>query len=152
MLTWFWRSYDGLLDQAVALLPGVSRSGATITAGSGTSSFTASALGVNYSLNEVMAAGSSSTIAQYITSLSCTNNSVAVPGLTTLGQSFTPVAGDNYVCTIYNTPAPTIRTAAARSQVGQWERRSLMGVPFFQEWFRKSPGSEFFRFRAIQYL
>lgn len=93
--------------------------GTIVTPSTGTSSYTASSLGVSYNLTEVMAGGSSSTLAQYLTSLSCTNNSVAVPGLTSLGQSFTPVAGDNYACTISNTPAPTIRVTKALTASGR---------------------------------
>ena len=104
-------------------------SGATVTAGTGTSSYTAIALGGIYSFNEVMTGGSSSTLAQYAAVVSCTNNGFAVASPTALGQSFTPAAGDNYVCTITNTPARVTVRKLTNGGTGVFSFTGTNGIP-----------------------
>jgi hypothetical protein len=66
--------------------------------------------GTAYTLNESMAAGSTSVLGQYAQTVSCTNTlttGTAVSGLTTLPISFTAAGGDIISCTITNAPRPT---------------------------------------------
>jgi hypothetical protein len=77
--------------------------GATVTAGSGTTGLTNLVAGSSYTLNEVLAAGSVSSLAQYTAKVSCSNalaGGTAVP--TSLGGTFTPQTGDAINCTITN--------------------------------------------------
>ncbi|AIY42887.1 Chitinase [Collimonas arenae] len=104
-------------DQFALSGTGTGAPAATNTTGAGTSvtssaySFTATA-GTAYTLNEAMAAGSSSTLGQYSQSAACTNvgGTTNVSGLTNLPINVTPVPGDNISCTITNTPKPVVLT------------------------------------------
>ena len=86
-------------------------SGSGVNTGSGTTgTFTATA-NTSYTLNEVGANGAN--LAKYSQSLSCQVNGGA-PQSMNLGASITPIAGDNYVCTLTNTPlAPVMRVIKA---------------------------------------
>lgn len=81
-------------------------SGATVTAGSGDTGAYKGAVGTAYTLNEAMAAGSTSRLTQYIRTLSCTNigGTTDVTGFASLPLTFSPVNGDNVSCTITNKP------------------------------------------------
>ncbi|MDB5928500.1 MAG: conserved repeat domain protein, partial [Polaromonas sp.] len=87
-------------------------SGATVTAGSGNTGVYTGAAGTAYTLNETMAPGSASTLTNYTRALSCTNTggSTSVSGFASLPLTFTPVSGDNVLCTVTNTPAGTAIT------------------------------------------
>jgi uncharacterized repeat protein (TIGR01451 family) len=86
----------------------------------GTSGFTATA-GTAYTLNEAMAAGSTSTLAQYSQAVSCSNTGpTSVAGFTSLPINVTPALGDAIVCTVTNSPAaPTIRLQKALGGTGR---------------------------------
>jgi trimeric autotransporter adhesin len=92
-----------------------SSSGATATSSGATTgnvanfNFTGTA-GTAYVLNEAMAAGSTSVLAQYAQTVNCANTlttGTAVSGLTTVPINITPAAGDIISCTITNTPRLT---------------------------------------------
>ena len=77
--------------------------GQVVTAGTGTVSYAAGATGVAYTLDEVKSAGPTPANV-YAAAVTCTNNGVALATPNALGQSFTPLIGDNYLCWITNTP------------------------------------------------
>lgn len=77
--------------------------GAQVAAGTGTVAYTAGSTGLAYALDEVKSAGPTPANV-YAASLSCTNNGLSVAAPTSLGESFTPVIGDNYSCFVTNTP------------------------------------------------
>lgn len=81
--------------------------GSTVSTGTGQYIATT---GTTYTLREVMAGGSGSTLASYITAYSCINNAT---GLTTSGSatnfSFTAAKYDDLECTFTNTPQPRIK-------------------------------------------
>ena len=81
--------------------------GASVTAGSGSTGVYTGIAGTAYTLNEAMAAGSASTLAKYIRTLSCTNvgGTTNVSSFSSLPLTFSPVSGDNVLCTVTNTPA-----------------------------------------------
>ncbi len=83
-------------------------------------SLTATA-GSAYTLNEAMAAGSPSTLAQYSQTVACTNpGPTNVSTFTTLPISVTPVVGDAISCTVTNTPkAPTLSLQKAMGTGGR---------------------------------
>lgn len=84
---------------------------ATTTTGAGTAVTSmaynfAAVPGANYVLNEAMASGSTSTLANYSQAVSCSNTGPTnVSGLTTLPIRVTPAAGDAINCTLTNTPS-----------------------------------------------
>ncbi|MDB5870060.1 MAG: conserved repeat domain protein, partial [Polaromonas sp.] len=84
--------------------------GASVTAPSGSTGVYTGAAATAYTLNEAMAVGSASTLAKYISTLSCTNvgGSTNVTGFTSLPLTFTPAGGDNVVCTVTNTAAVAV--------------------------------------------
>jgi uncharacterized repeat protein (TIGR01451 family) len=97
-------------------------SGATLaagtTSGTGTGPFAATALslasGIGLTLSESMAAGSVSNLAQYHSSLTCTNSggsSTPLPvNVVTTSYNLSALAfGDALICTFTNTPHPRIR-------------------------------------------
>ncbi|MDA7417543.1 hypothetical protein PGB34_14335 [Xenophilus arseniciresistens] len=98
----------------------VNTTGAGTTVSSAAYSFTATA-GTAYTLNEAMAAGSTSTLAQYSQVVACTNTGPTnVSGLTTLPINVTPVAGDAISCLITNSPkAPTLSLQKALGGTGR---------------------------------
>ncbi|MEY2843630.1 MAG: hypothetical protein RI920_1667, partial [Pseudomonadota bacterium] len=83
--------------------------GSAITAGTGTTGTVALTKGQTYTLDEVMAAGSTSALTDYAGSLSCTNTPFGGSSATVLPSgngrsfSFTPVGDDDIVCTLTNT-------------------------------------------------
>ncbi|TSA83746.1 DUF11 domain-containing protein [Deinococcus detaillensis] len=107
------------------------KNGATVTAsanttGTGTTAatgITSLLSGTSYTLTEVMAAGSISSLTSYTTAASCTNSTVG--GLTTLptgaGQSFTltPALGDVINCTLTNT-AKLPSLSIGKTNNGPW--------------------------------
>lgn len=82
-------------------------SGATVTASSGSTGLYSTTAGTAYTLNEAMAAGSTSTLTSYTRTLSCTNvgGTTNVSGFSSLPLTFSPLSGDNVLCTVTNTPA-----------------------------------------------
>lgn len=100
-------------DQFRLSVTGAGAPAAVVTTGSGTAvtsapiSFLATA-GSTYVLTEAMAAGSTSTLASYVVTASCTNsNSLGtnVSAISSIPISVTPQQGDGISCTIRNTPA-----------------------------------------------
>jgi uncharacterized repeat protein (TIGR01451 family) len=82
--------------------------GTVVDAGTGVVSFTGAA-GTAYTLDEAMTATSVSTLAQYSRTVSCTNTGpTSVAALTSLPITVTPALGDAIVCTVTNSPAPTV--------------------------------------------
>lgn len=81
-------------------------SGATVTAGSGNTGVYSATAGTAYTLNEAMASGSTSALTSYTRTLSCTNvgGTTNVSGFSSLPLTFSPVSGDNVLCTVTNTP------------------------------------------------
>lgn len=67
-------------------------------------------IGTSYTIREIIATGSSSTLADYIVSYSCINNAT---GVTTTGNTssltFTAAKYDDLECTFTNTPRPRIK-------------------------------------------
>ena len=82
-------------------------SGVGVTANTGTTGVLVGVPGTAYTLTESMAPGSTSALAKYSHTLSCTNvgGTTNVSGWTSLPQTVTPVAGDNIACTVTNAPA-----------------------------------------------
>lgn len=85
--------------------------GSAVTAGTGTTGVTSVGLGTSYTLTEV--SSGTTNLANYASSISCTNNNVGSATVlpTGSGQSFTitPLsASDSINCTITNTPAGRI--------------------------------------------
>jgi len=113
-------------DQFLLTGTGTGAPAATTTTGTGAAvtspaySFTATA-GVTYTLNEAMAAGSTSALTQYAQTVSCTNaGPTSVTGLTALPISVKPALGDAITCTITNAPAPpTIKLQKALGSGGR---------------------------------
>ncbi|MDA7417544.1 hypothetical protein PGB34_14340 [Xenophilus arseniciresistens] len=98
-------------DQFTLSATGTGAPAAVTTAGTGTAvtspayTFTATA-GTAYTLNEAMAAGSTSALANYTQSVTCSNTGPTdVSALTTLPINVTPAASDAISCVITNTPA-----------------------------------------------
>jgi trimeric autotransporter adhesin len=93
--------------------------GAVVDAGTGLVTFTGAA-GTAYTLDEAMTATSVSTLAQYIRTVSCTNTGTTnVTGFTSLPITVTPALGDVIVCTVTNSPAPTVTvTKVSNNSVG----------------------------------
>jgi uncharacterized repeat protein (TIGR01451 family) len=87
-----------------------SGTGEQVSSGSGALSYTPAGTGATYTLGEVKSAGPTPA-SVYAPSVSCMNNGVAASVPSTLGEGFTPVIGDNYVCWITNTP-PQLRVQA----------------------------------------
>ncbi|MCB1657470.1 MAG: hypothetical protein KDI39_04520 [Pseudomonadales bacterium] len=89
--------------------------GGAVTSTGGVGSYTATGVymataGTVYNLTEDITAGTSGK-SQYDTTISCTNNGVAMGSPSGSGQNFTitPATGDNIVCTLTNSPkAPKI--------------------------------------------
>ncbi len=84
-------------------------SGAAVSAGTGTSGPTRLVAGASYSIAEVMAPASASTLGFYAASVSCSNatsGGTPVSGITSLGQSIVLANNDVVSCTVTNTPAP----------------------------------------------
>jgi len=80
--------------------------GTNITSGAYTVSASA---GTTYTLDEAMANGSTSTLAQYSQAVSCSNTGpTVVTGFTRLPISVIPANGDAINCTVTNTPAPAV--------------------------------------------
>jgi Domain of unknown function DUF11 len=105
-------------DQFSLAATGTGAPAAKITTGSGTAitstplSFSPTA-GSPYSLNETMAAGSTSALSLYLKTVACTNSNgagTAVSGLTTLPINITPMLGDAISCTITNMPGTATLT------------------------------------------
>jgi hypothetical protein len=94
-----------------------SGSGNTVTGG--TTGVTKLTAGSSYTLNEVMAAGSSSSLGQYSGSLSCTNTGLGGTSIPLKpGTAFTPQAGDVISCTLTNTFGPARITIKKITTVG----------------------------------
>ncbi|MGZ6887638.1 MAG: beta strand repeat-containing protein [Acidimicrobiia bacterium] len=94
----------------VKITHGATTDASATTSGSGTSATTGSTAltaGTTYTLSEVMAAGSSSVLGQYASSISCSNTASGAPTVLPSGSgtsfSLTPVNGDNITCTLTNT-------------------------------------------------
>jgi len=94
--------------------PNTNTLASTTTTGAGSTvasivNYTAT-VGTTYTIREIIAAGSSSTLADYISSYSCINNAT---GVTTTGAtsslSFTAAKYDDLECTFTNTPRPRIK-------------------------------------------
>jgi hypothetical protein len=105
-------------DQFSLNATGTGAPAAVITTGTGTAitsaamSFTATA-GSTYSLNEAMAAGSTSPLSRYVRTVTCSNSNGAgttVSGISSLPISFTAATGDVISCTITNSPATPVLT------------------------------------------
>ncbi|MCE9622287.1 MAG: DUF11 domain-containing protein [Actinomycetia bacterium] len=102
----------------VRVVNGVTTVGTATTAGAGLTASTGVVLaaGGTYTLSEVMAAGSASTIGQYTNFISCTNsNATSTTVLPSgAGTSFTvsPTGLDNITCTFTNTPRPALITVS----------------------------------------
>lgn len=122
-------SLTNLSDTAIAA------SAVTITtSGSGTGNFTNptnpsfySTGGLALTLSDAMAAGSTSTIAEYDTRLTCTNaytgtgatpNASLPNNQSTASTSITPASGDDITCTYTNTPKPRITLQKAIAVTG----------------------------------
>ena len=79
-------------------------SGSTVTSGTGTTGVTSLVAGTSYTINEVMAPGSVSSLSQYGGVLSCTNTKTGGTSIpVTPGVAFTPQLGDVISCTLTNT-------------------------------------------------
>jgi hypothetical protein len=81
-----------------------------IASGSGDTGAVSAIAGTAYTINEIAATGTGTNLSQYTAVVGCTNNNVAVSGVSKLGDGFTPVAGDVFVCTITNTYTPALAT------------------------------------------
>jgi len=92
--------------------------GSTVTSAAYTITAT---VGATYRLTAAMAAGSASTLAQYIRVVSCTNTGpTKVSGLTSLPIDLTPVHGDAVICRVTNTPkAATLSLQTALGGIGR---------------------------------
>jgi hypothetical protein len=108
-----------LIQQRLSTVASGTTSGTGSSISGGTTGWTSLVAGTSYNLNEVMAAGSVSNLAQYNGVVSCSNawtgSTTAVP--TVPGAAFTPTYGDVLDCTLTNTPAPATLTVTQRSVV-----------------------------------
>lgn len=83
--------------------------GSTVTAGTGTTGAYLATPGTAYTIAEAMASGSTSSLSQYASTVTCTNATAGgtdVSGVTTVGASITPKLGDAITCKITNTAKP----------------------------------------------
>ncbi len=95
-------------------------SGATVSGGS-TGIYTATAA-TKYTINEAMAAGSASSLAQYGASVACSNSGLGgtvVTGVTKLGDGFTVAPGDVISCVVTNTPQALLTLSKALGGTGR---------------------------------
>ena len=110
----------------VTIAHGATTDAAASTVGAGGSATTGATTlteGTTYTLTDAMAAGSTSVIAQYSKSISCTNSTAGSPTVLPSGAgasfSITPLAGDVISCTFSNSPtAPTINLS--KSITSRW--------------------------------
>lgn len=115
-------------DQFTLSASGAGAPAAVNTTGAGTAvsspaySFQATP-GSAYVLNEAMAAGSTSTLAKYTQSVTCSNvgGPTNVSSLTSLPINITPAIGDAISCVVTNTPAATLQLAKS------WGPNSITG-------------------------
>lgn len=89
--------------------------------------------GTTYYLRDLMAAGSTSTLAAYSASIACTRNGVGfVPAGAAPTWNVTPAANDQIVCTISNTARPLLRLQKSlpdgRAQSGDQFLLSIAGT------------------------
>lgn len=96
-------------------------SGSTVTAGSGTTGVFAAIANTAYTIEETMAAGSTSSLSQYTATVSCTNAFSAgtnVSGIKELSSPFTLSGSDVVTCTISNEPGAARLTIRKLSNGG----------------------------------
>ena len=108
----------------VTIAHGATTDASATTSGVGTTAATGATTltgGTTYTLSDVMAAGSSSALSDYVSSISCTNSTVGsgttLPSGAGTSFSVTPVGGDVISCTITNTAKPhvtLIKSVASR--------------------------------------
>ncbi len=124
------KTVDARVDSSdqftVSLKNGASTLASATTSGGGTGATTGNTsvtAGTTYTLTDIMAAGSATTISAYEGSISCSNSKSGSPTVlpSGIGTSFTitPVNGDVISCTFTNSPKPKltlVKSVASRAQ------------------------------------
>ncbi len=96
-------------------------SGSAVTVGSGTTGVFTAVTGTEYTIEEAMAPGSSSSLNQYSATVSCTNalaGGTVVTSIKALGARITLKGSDVVTCTISNAPGPARLTISKISNGG----------------------------------